>query len=352
MALFGVGNQCAGHGQCKKNGLIKCDGCSARFCSEHFNSHRRELEKHFEVLCSERDQFYYEIKHQSNDFTDALTQIDLWEEQTLGQVKQTANKARCRIKQIGLKSNSNEQLQLFSDELRKRKENEDFFEDDIEILRRKLEQIKRESKQISKMNISHTQIQWDNLIQINTIDNKQFSDQLFHGTLFLDIIQQQILNRFCQRPNQKWKLIYRGTRDGFADRDFIRCCHEQGPTLALISVGKYLFGGYTSVNWKDTKDYLWNDDPSAFIFTLVNPHGIPPTKYPIKSSGYRAIRSSLQFGPTFGEFDICINSNSHRNCDSNIGFPHNYSDTTGKGRNTFTGSHFFQTTEIEVYKQV
>ena len=88
MALFGVWNQCVGHGQCKKNGLIKCDGCS------------------------ERDQFYYEIKHRSNHLIEALIQIDQWEEQT-------AKNARDRINQIGFKNNSNEQLQSFSEELRK-----------------------------------------------------------------------------------------------------------------------------------------------------------------------------------------------------------------------------------------
>jgi len=147
-------------------------------------------------------------------------------------------------------------------------------------------------------------------------------------------------------------LIYRGTRDGFGNGEFLRRCASQGPTMTLILANECLFGGYTSTNWKNTKEKIWSKDSSAFLFTLTNPHQIPPTKYSIKSPNDNTILSCLWLGPTFGRYDICVSSDSNKNTFSNIGFPSNYYDTTGMGDKTFTGGQKFQTSEIEVYKQV
>ena len=353
MSSLNVSNKCTSTGECKKNGIIKCDGCFARFCSEHFAVHRRELDNILEVLCSERDLFHYELQHQSDEQSNEfLIEIDRWEEQTIEQVRRTANNARYQIRQLSRPKSSNKQFQLFSEELRSRKENEDFYENDLQRLQQQFQQIKIQANQRNNIDISYINIDWQNLIEITNKDDQPVSDHLFHQTSLLNRKQQEILNEFSGRINQKWELIYRGTRDGFKGEDFLSRCSEQGPTMTLILADQYLFGGYTTVNWINTTGKIWNEDPSAFLFTLINPHEIPPTKYPIQSSGYRAIRSCPQFGPTFGDFDICVHSDSHANDSSNIGFPTNYSDTTGKGEDTFTGSHQFQVSDIEVYKQI
>ena len=40
----------------------------------------------------------------------------------------------------------------------------------------------------------------------------------------------------CECGDSDWRLVYRGSRDGFAARDFHRCCDDQGPTLMLVRV--------------------------------------------------------------------------------------------------------------------
>jgi hypothetical protein len=267
-------------------------------------------------------------------------------------VKTTASNARDRIRQLVAKKSSNRELEQFSEELRKRKESEDYFEQDIQRLKQQLEQIKIESKNLLKIQISCTPIDWETIIQIDSNEQKQQSHHLFHNTSLLNLKQQQILNEFCGNPNQQWQLIYRATQDGFDSGHFLRYCADQGPTMTLILARGYLFGGYTSASWKNSGREIWTRDPSAFLFTLTNPHQIPPTKYPIRPSNDKATRSVTGYGPTFGEYDICIHANSNRNTHSNIGFPKNYSDTTGMGKQTFTGTEFFQTAEIEVYRQV
>ena len=46
-----------------------------------------------------------------------------------------------------------------------------------------------------------------------------------------------------------WKLCWRASVDGWAASTFHSRCDGKGPTVTIIRVGKYIFGGYTSVSW-------------------------------------------------------------------------------------------------------
>ncbi len=76
-------------------------------------------------------------------------------------------------------------------------------------------------------------------------------------------------------------------------------------------------------------------DSKSFIFTLVNPNDIPPTRYKIQHQS-ASIFDYASYGPTFGH-DIYVASNSNTNTSSSIYFPDAYKDTTGRGKLTFTG---------------
>ena len=60
-------------------------------------------------------------------------------------------------------------------------------------------------------------------------------------------------------PNATCSLLYRSSTDGNASADFHRCCNNRGPTLVLIKVEEYIFGGYTSRSW-DSGICLWAID--------------------------------------------------------------------------------------------
>jgi hypothetical protein len=117
----------------------------------------------------------------------------------------------------------------------------------------------------------------------------------------------------------------------------------------IRSNNNYLFGGYTSVAWTSSGSY--KADTNAFLFTLTNPHNIPPTKYPVQPTMTQySIYDSSGYGPTFGGHDVHVSSNSNSNNSSYSNFSDTYTDTTGKGNNTFTGSRNFMTSDIEVFK--
>jgi len=146
---------------------------------------------------------------------------------------------------------------------------------------------------------------------------------------------------------QKWfSLIYKATRDGFAAADFHTMCDNQEGTVVVIRSGEgHLFGGFTSQSWIGNG---YKEDPTAFIFTLTNPHGIPPTKYTITNSNF-----AISCGPSrcaaFGRDDFYVESDHRGHYEAFSSFPESYDDSTGQGAETFTGEQYFFVLEVEVY---
>ncbi|CAF0995428.1 unnamed protein product [Rotaria sordida] len=171
-----------------------------------------------------------------------------------------------------------------------------------------------------------------------------------NGSL-LQPTHQRKLNEIYGKIYQRWELIYKASRDGFDANAFHSRCNNQGPTMTIIlSNNNYLFGGYTSIPW--TSDGSYKNDPTAFLFTLINPHHIPPTKYLINpDKTENAVYHHTDDGPIFGSHhDILVKNVSNSNNSSYINFPSSYLDTTGKGDITFTGTRNFTTSDIEIYK--
>lgn len=173
---------------------------------------------------------------------------------------------------------------------------------------------------------------------------------LFPDGTLLETTHKNQLNTFYKKTNQRWELIYKASRDGFGANIFHSHCDNKGPTITIIqSNNNYLFGAYTSFVWTSAGGSYQNDK-TAFLFTLTNPHNISPTKYMIKSGNEgNAVYHHSGYGPTFGGHDIHIANNSNTS-NSSIGFSHSYVDTTGKGNSTFTGASSFLVSDIEVFK--
>ena len=277
-----------------------------------------------------------------------LDEIDQWERGTLLLVKQTAERARQRVNELIVSENR-------SSEYRRRNS----VDTSMDQLNSRLKNLQTTLNSSSEIRLKISPIDWSSIIQVfvqssslrtNDFFGRKEKEVFFGGTLLTREDQIQ-LNKFYGNENEKWNLIYKGTRDGFTIDDFHRCCDSQGSTMTIIeTLDKYLFGGYTSISWNSHQGVKSGvNDRTAFIFTLTNPHGISPRKYLIKSDGEHAVVPNAM-GPTFGQYDICVYPNSNLNCQSFIKFPTYFIDTTGKGYLTFTGSTNFTTTDIEIYR--
>ena len=133
-----------------------------------------------------------------------------------------------------------------------------------------------------------------------------FDSKILNEQLMADLL------RLCQfSDGQKFKLLYRGSRDGFAASDFHSKCDNISKTVTVVkSRNGNIFGGYTDQCWDLSNSF--KIDNNAFIYSLVNLNNSP-----IKiacSHGQNAIYCAPDSGPTFGSGeDLYISSNSNLN---------------------------------------
>ena len=62
---------------------------------------------------------------------------------------------------------------------------------------------------------------------------------------------------------------WRAKTDGWAASTFHSNCDEKGPTVTIIQVGSYIFGGYTDVSWYDPRKYHFIFRPGYFQFVSL-----------------------------------------------------------------------------------
>ena len=54
-----------------------------------------------------------------------------------------------------------------------------------------------------------------------------------------------------QSPDRSyWKLCYRASNHGWRSRTFHSYCDNKGPTVTIVRVGIYIFGGYNDNSWQ------------------------------------------------------------------------------------------------------
>jgi len=146
-------------------------------------------------------------------------------------------------------------------------------------------------------------------------------------------------------PGKRFQLLYRSSRDGAFAAPFHRLCDDQGPTVTLIkSIGGYVFGGYAGVAWSSGPKF--HACPSAFLFTVTNPHGDPITRF-MSNGDWWAVKCHFGHGPTFGASDLAVYG--EYDGESFTNFPNSYTDTRGRGEATFTGACFFTAEVVEVW---
>jgi len=165
------------------------------------------------------------------------------------------------------------------------------------------------------------------------------------GSSLLDLDMQKALMSWLG-DNRSCELIYQSSRDGLNPEVFHRLCDDKGPTVTVYQGKGYLFGGYTQVSWNCSGGTV--RDPNAFLFTLSNPHHVPPSKYPAKHRGM-PIFLHQRCLPILGVY-MAINPLPNYQVRIVLhAFPGDVVDTTGKGCYIFTGVEEFNIDDVEVF---
>lgn len=192
-----------------------------------------------------------------------------------------------------------------------------------------------------------------NLVNLESVLGRLEPRESFKSSILSNEEFKELMKLCRFSLNQKWKIIYRASRDGFGASDFHSRCDSFKSTLTIIkSTSGHIFGGYTDQDWSGKS---FKVDPNAFIFSLIN-----KDKKPILLkclNGYAAICCSPTCGVIFGNNSSCDilvadNSNRAKTSGSNLGSSYEhpvYEFDTEEANSFLAGSMYFQTVEIEVF---
>jgi uncharacterized coiled-coil protein SlyX len=135
-------------------------------------------------------------------------------------------------------------------------------------------------------------------------------------TNFDSAIVPQISALFADFGGTRFKLLWRGTRDGFHVCQFHRPCHGHTNTLTLIEdTGGNIFGEFTPLEWDSSVEHKANPSLTSFIFTLKNSHNFPATKFAlITEKKDEAFFYRFSGSPNF--CDICVRDHCNANTES------------------------------------
>ncbi len=309
----------------------------------HFTEIRFQLDEHRELLKEKVDDIYMEMINKTKKFEVVY-------------LKSLEDRLEASLKSF--ESKTLEQTLKDTEELFRMP---NLLIESIREMQRKQEEAIAELK--LKLN-EQNQVR-DHLIKMNEFKpNLSFSQDLF-GQLRLneyssnDLFQSQILAghqpteliKLCEfSSDEKWTLLYRGSRDGFGAADFHSKCDDHSNTLTIFKAkgSSYIFGGFASITWESSGGF--KSDPNAFLFSLTNKDSQPCKMKQIDTN--QSIYCFSDYGPIFGDNDfyICDFANTTADSGSDLGNSYQHPQPN-QGQSFLAGSSLFQLSEIEVYKK-
>ncbi|RGB24650.1 hypothetical protein C1646_488104 [Rhizophagus diaphanus] len=104
----------------------------------------------------------------------------------------------------------------------------------------------------------------------------------------------------------EFKLLFRGSRDGFYPDKFHQICDNQSHTVAIVKVAgtNEILGGYNPVIWKSDNSYSFCRNSFIFSFNNIN-RNESYTLSRVTDIVY-AIDNRYYYGPSFGNGDLII----------------------------------------------
>ncbi|CAF4522832.1 unnamed protein product [Rotaria sp. Silwood2] len=158
--------------------MCNCTGCKAYFCIKHFNEHRQQLSVEFDRdVVKAHDELLEQINQvkESNDSPcDLLSAIDQWETSTIEIVKRTADRARNQLTQLlnNEKETFMKQFDILTREIRSRREEDEFAEDDLRQFQEKINKLQQSFERLNRPNNINVitsqigQVDWNRLISV------------------------------------------------------------------------------------------------------------------------------------------------------------------------------------------
>lgn len=193
---------------------------------------------------------------------------------------------------------------------------------------------------------------FQNILEIsNPIDLLSLAETGRIGSVIVTKVEDiKLLRSWIGTGIVKFKLLYRGSVDGFTGDAFHKKCDEFKPTITIVkSHHNKVFGGYSDVVWTSTNNY--KATANSWLFSLD-----AKEKYKQKpNQSHYGVYCYSSYGPTFGgghDLYIANNSNVGNPCYSNYGYTFETKDlaySSTQAQSHLAGSYNFKVEEIEVF---
>ena len=121
--------------KCTKGiGILTCDGCQQSFCTKHIVDHRQELSVKMDTIGQEFDLLRQELIRDGPLTHPLLARIDVWEQESIRKIQQSAQKARDDLGQYVNRSQIDikERCKRITDELQSTRDSGDYTEVDFQ----------------------------------------------------------------------------------------------------------------------------------------------------------------------------------------------------------------------------
>jgi hypothetical protein len=126
----------------------------------------------------------------------------------------------------------------------------------------------------------------------------------------VELISKWIDNRDVLKVPYEFKLLFRGSRDGFTHRKFHEFCDNQPHTVTIIKVkdSDEILGGYNPITWKKAKTFfeIYGDTKESFIFSFKDKENIENHILSRTKDNKYAIEYCALYGPSFGRGDLRV----------------------------------------------
>jgi hypothetical protein len=143
----------------------------------------------------------------------------------------------------------------------------------------------------------------------------------------------------------EFKLILRGSRDGFSSRKFHEICDNRSHTITIIKAedSNEILGGYNPIIWKS--DYSKGYTKDSFIFSFKNKENIEDHILGRVVDGSFAIENHPEYGPIFGSDGLYLHDDNfcYRGYCSSLAASHDKSITE-------TSDFYFFVDEYEIFQ--
>jgi hypothetical protein len=280
----------------KAAGTFMCRGCSKDFCMRHANEHRQELAKQMEEdiipLHDQLRQILDEQTKKPSHHHPLNKQIDEWEQASIEKIHQAAHDAREQLLNIISKRTDKlrEVLEHLTQQLKKARDDDHFFETDLKEWMKKLDTLKKDLILPQTINIEYDNNKTSFISKILIGETANTSNECFEQS-FGNI--QITNNGTVITHNQSSRYAFARGRHEYSSGEhrlrfvienlsiykwvFLGVVSKSAPTQTTPSIGKtcYGFSGQNNV-WRDgnktngLNGYKSNFETNDTIELLIN----------------------------------------------------------------------------------